>query len=83
MATYITRFSTQTAYNTYINGNNVLLPNVSYCDSDGNIHYNKTILITFTIGNTQYQADYGMTWSDWIISEYNVIRSNRYRFKYY
>jgi hypothetical protein len=29
-------------------------------------------LITFTIGNTQYQAEEGMTWGEWVDSEYNT-----------
>lgn len=29
-------------------------------------------LITFTIKGTQYQAEEGMTWENWINSEYNV-----------
>lgn len=28
--------------------------------------------IQFTIGNTTYQAEYGMTWEDWVNSEYNT-----------
>lgn len=72
MATHITRFSTHSAYSTYINGNNVLLPNVSYCDSDGNIHYNELKLITFAIDNVQYQAVEGMTFGDWVNSSYNT-----------
>ena len=29
-------------------------------------------LISFTIDGTEYQAEEGMTWQDWIDSEYNV-----------
>ena len=29
-------------------------------------------LITFTIDGTEYQAEPGMTWGDWVESEYNV-----------
>ena len=29
-------------------------------------------LIIFTINGTQYQAEEGMTWGEWIDSEYNV-----------
>ena len=28
-------------------------------------------LISFTIDGTQYQAEEGMTWEDWVNSEYN------------
>lgn len=43
MATHITRFSTQTAYNTYINGNNIILPNVSTCEDNKETYYNPYI----------------------------------------
>jgi hypothetical protein len=29
-------------------------------------------LITFTIGGTEYQAEEGMTWGEWVDSEYNT-----------
>jgi hypothetical protein len=29
-------------------------------------------LITFTIDGTEYQAEEGMTWGEWVDSEYNV-----------
>lgn len=29
-------------------------------------------IITFTIGGTEYQADKGMTWSEWFASDYNT-----------
>lgn len=29
-------------------------------------------VINFTIGGVSYQADDGMTWSEWIDSEYNI-----------
>lgn len=30
-------------------------------------------VITFTINGTEYQAEEGMTWKEWVYSEYNVI----------
>lgn len=35
-------------------------------------------LITFTIDGTEYQAEEGMTWSEWVGSEYNVINASTY-----
>ena len=72
MGKHTKRFATQSLYTAFKSSANYLEPNVSVCDDNRDIYYNKLGLITFTIGNTQYQADYGMTWSDWIISEYNV-----------
>jgi hypothetical protein len=33
-------------------------------------------LITFTIDGTEYQAEEGMTWEEWVNSEYNVINAS-------
>jgi hypothetical protein len=35
-------------------------------------------LITFTIDGTEYQAEEGMTWGEWVDSEYNVINASIY-----
>ena len=40
MTKYTKYFETHSAYNTYINGNNKILPNVSYCDNMHEVHYN-------------------------------------------
>lgn len=37
---YLKKFQTHSAYNTYINGNPVL-PNVSFCKDQNDVHYNK------------------------------------------
>lgn len=34
--------------------------------------YSSVNIITFTINNTEYQAEEGMTWQEWVESEYNV-----------
>ena len=31
-----------------------------------------TDIITFTVDNTEYQAENGMTWIEWILSDYNI-----------
>lgn len=42
-----------------------------------------TSLITFTIDGTSYQAEQGMTWAQWVASDYNtggcVVKSNLVR----
>lgn len=35
-------------------------------------------LLEFTIDGTEYQAEEGMTWSEWVGSEYNVINASIY-----
>ena len=37
-----------------------------------NLAHNGNKLITFTIDGTTYQAIKGMTWAEWVDSEYNV-----------
>lgn len=37
---YLRSFANHTAYTTYINGQDVLLPNVSYCKQQNEMHYN-------------------------------------------
>ena len=40
---YVKIFNQHTDYNTYITGNNKILPNVSYCDNEEDVHYNPWI----------------------------------------
>ena len=46
-------------------------------DGAGNVEIVLSIdkpMINFTIGGTAYQAEYGMTWSEWLASDYNTYR---------
>ena len=40
MSEYLKLFETHNEYETYINGQDVLLPNVSYCEGQNDVHYN-------------------------------------------
>ena len=40
MGKYIKQFETHSAYNTYITGQDKVLPNVSYCEDNNEVHYN-------------------------------------------
>ena len=40
MGKYLKRFETHATYNTYINGQDKVLPNVSYCVDNNEVHYN-------------------------------------------
>jgi hypothetical protein len=40
MAKYLKKFETHTEYETYIGGQDVILPNVSYCEDQNEVHYN-------------------------------------------
>jgi len=52
MGTFIKLFDTHTEYQTYINGNTKVLPNVSYCEDNNEVHYNPIetrIVATFNV----------------------------------
>lgn len=40
MAIYLKQFSTHAEYDAYINGSGAILPNVSICTTEGDVHYN-------------------------------------------
>ena len=44
MGDYIKSFNTHANYESYINGSEVIIPNISYCGSEGQVHFNKDIL---------------------------------------
>ena len=48
MGKYLKKFDTHTQYETYIEGENVILPNVSYCNDNKDVHYNPLPLIIAT-----------------------------------
>ena len=43
MAIYLKEFSTHSEYEQYINGSDAILPNVSICTTEGDVHYNPSI----------------------------------------
>jgi hypothetical protein len=40
MAIYLKKFENHTQYENYINGSDAILPNVSICTTEGDVHYN-------------------------------------------
>ena len=40
MSVYLKQFSTHQEYEQYINGSGAILPNVSICTTEGDVHYN-------------------------------------------
>ena len=40
MGIYLKKFATHTEYENYINGSGAILPNVSICTTEGDVHYN-------------------------------------------
>lgn len=54
MGKYLKKFDTHAEYNTYINGQDKILPNVSYCVDNNDVHYNPWIglIIKFNVTST-------------------------------
>ena len=55
MANYLKTFETHIDYETYINGQNILLPNVSYCEDNNGIYYNPLetkVIVKFNVTTT-------------------------------
>jgi hypothetical protein len=72
---YIKKFSKNTDYQAFINGDNYITPNICYVTESKGLKFKSKeksgpVLITFTINGTEYQAEEGMTFYDWAISEY-------------
>jgi len=79
MGKYLKLFETHSEYQTYISGDNVLKPNVSYCEDENEVHYNPYIDYsseyltfvaledgTFTLSTNavSYSLDNGETWTE-------------------
>ena len=54
MSVYLKQFSTHSEYDTYINGSGAILPNVSICTTEGDVHYNPFV-------ETRVVAKYNVT----------------------
>lgn len=72
---YLKYFEDASAYEAYKNGSDYVLPNVSFIEDVAVAMFNPnakpTNLIEFTIDSVPYQAEEGMTWLDFVNSEYS------------
>lgn len=75
---YIKRFETNADYQAFKSSDDYLTPNLCAIEDIDDVVYQKLILPTFTIYNTNLGQTYtysfvdGMTWSEFIESEYNT-----------
>ena len=70
---YLKYFEQELDYQTFINGDNFIKPNVSYVLENVSVVYNGDVMKdTFSIDGKTYYFDNGMTWSEWLDSSYNV-----------
>ena len=56
MAKYVTLFDIHTDYQTYITGNDKILPNVSYCEDNNDVHYNPFVPETRLVGKFNVES---------------------------
>ena len=61
MAIYLKQFSTHSEYEQYINGSGAILPNVSICTTEGDVHYNPyvepietRVVAKYNVEDTEY-----------------------------
>ena len=73
MGKYVKQFNTHSEYNTYITGNTKILPNVSYCEDNDEVHFNPwtdpRVIAKFNVEDVTepvalYGADYGVIASE-------------------
>ena len=72
---YLKDFSTESDYQTFKGNGDWATPNVSFIYKDRKLVYNKETIIFYTVQTiynikTNHQALPGMTWNDWVNSEY-------------
>lgn len=70
---YLKIFQTNADYQTFKSSSEYVAPNISVIENDHTIFYEPIkppTLITFTIVGTEFQAEEGMTFYDWAMSEY-------------
>ena len=58
MAIYLKKFENHTQYETYINDSGAILPNVSICTTEGDVHYNPSSPVPPTPTETRVVAKY-------------------------
>ena len=72
---YLKDFSTESEYQAFKSAGDWATPNVSFINKDKRTFYNKQTIIFYTLEpryneQTTHQALPGMTWNDWVNSEY-------------
>lgn len=72
---YLKEFSTESDYQAFKSSGDWATPNVSFITKDETLVYNSPTIIFYTVQTiynikTTHQALPGMTWDDWINSEY-------------
>lgn len=62
MGKYLKQFSTHAEYDAYINGSGAILPNVSICTTEGDVHYNPLVAVSgVTLNKNELSLNKGET----------------------
>lgn len=74
---YLKKFQTNADYQAFKSSNDYITPNVSVITKDDTIVFEPFVVpaavFTFTVNGNQYQAEEGMTWQQFVDSEYNTV----------
>lgn len=72
---YLKYFTNESDYQTFKDSEEYITPNVSYVEEINGVKFNPNVtsvsLIEFTVEGTPYQAEEGMTWQEFVDSNYN------------
>lgn len=63
MASYIRLFNTHSQYTTYIEGSDILTPNVSLCESSRHVHFNPKVPITVSAEHVSNLSSTEVYWT--------------------
>lgn len=69
---YLKKFQTNSDYQAFKGSSDWITPNLSAIEHNDTVFYEKFTppILTFTINGTEYQAEEGMTFYDWAMSDY-------------
>ena len=71
---YLKYFEQASAYDAYKNGSDFVLPNISYIEESNSVEFNPYVIekniIHFVLNNINCEAEEGMTFKEWIFSDY-------------
>ena len=77
MAIYLKKFSTHAEYDAYINGSGAILPNVSICTTEGDVHYNPSSPTPPTPSHDYVEIG-GLKWATMNVGANNITDAGLY-----
>ena len=80
MSLFLKKFSTHSEYEQYINGSDAILPNVSICTTEGDVHYNPSLPVPPTPSHDYVEIG-GLKWATMNVGANSVTDYGNY-YKY-